>query len=162
MKKESIHLPEMKLVGITARTSNANEMNPQLAKISLTLQKYFQGGIACHIPNRKSTAVTYCAYTNYESDFTGAYTYFVGEAVTATNTIPEGLETLIIPSQKYIKFTTESGPMPEVVINAWQDIWQMTSDDLGGERTYHTDFEVYDERATDPTNTVVDIYIGVN
>jgi predicted transcriptional regulator YdeE len=162
MKKDSIHLPELTFIGITARTSNANEMNPQLAKIPATLQKYFQGGLSCHIPNRKTTDVTYCAYTNYESDFTGPYTYFVGEAVTATHDMPEGLDALVIPAQKYIKFTTGPGPMPEVVIKAWQEIWQMTPADLGGQRTYHTDFEVYDERAIDPTNAVVDIFIGIN
>ena len=40
-------------------------------------------------------------------------------------------------------------------------IWKMTSKDFGGERSYLTDFEVYDERAVDLTNTIVDIYIGL-
>ena len=37
----------------------------------------------------------------------------------------------------------------------------MTSDDLGGERRYSTDFEVYDERAANPQNAVLDIYVGI-
>ena len=31
---------------------------------------------------------------------------------------------------------------------------------LSGKRKYIADFEVYDERASDPNNTVIDIYIG--
>ncbi len=37
----------------------------------------------------------------------------------------------------------------------------MTAEELGGERNYITDFEIYDERANDPQNTVLDIYIGI-
>jgi predicted transcriptional regulator YdeE len=51
--------------------------------------------------------------------------------------------------------------MPQVDIEAWQKIWAMSDDELGGARSYTTDFEVYDERARDPQNTVLDIYIGI-
>ena len=51
--------------------------------------------------------------------------------------------------------------MPEVVINAWQQIWKMSAIDLGGVRAYVADFEVYDQHAMDPTNTILDIFIGV-
>lgn len=50
--------------------------------------------------------------------------------------------------------------MPDIVIQAWQAIWKMTPEDLGGKRTYRADFEIYDQRAQDPQNSVVDIYIG--
>ena len=53
------------------------------------------------------------------------------------------------------------GKMPDVVINAWQQIWKMTSEDFEGNRTYISDFEVYDQRANDPANTSLDIYIGI-
>jgi predicted transcriptional regulator YdeE len=47
------------------------------------------------------------------------------------------------------------------VIDAWQQIWKMTTADFGGKRAYRADFEVYDERARDPTNTSLDIYVGI-
>ena len=50
--------------------------------------------------------------------------------------------------------------MPDVVISAWQKIWAMDGNDFGGKRKYIADFEVYDERASNPNNTVIDIYIG--
>jgi predicted transcriptional regulator YdeE len=33
--------------------------------------------------------------------------------------------------------------------------------ELGGDRRYATDFEIYDQRAQDPNNTILDIYIGL-
>ena len=32
---------------------------------------------------------------------------------------------------------------------------------LGGKRAYNTDFEVYDQRARDPQDSQIDIYVGV-
>ncbi len=52
--------------------------------------------------------------------------------------------------------------MPEICIKSWQKIWTMTSGDLGGERAYIADFEVYDKRARDPQSVLFDIYIGIH
>lgn len=161
MKKITIHLPEITLLGITTRTSNAAEMNPASAKISTTMQRYMQNGIAQGIPHRKKPGTTFCVYTDYESDFTATYTYFIGEEVTAFDNLTEGLKMHIIPAQVYTKFTTEPGTMPGVVIEAWQKIWQMPAEQLGGKRSYRSDFEIYDERATDYEKAVLDIYIGI-
>ena len=32
---------------------------------------------------------------------------------------------------------------------------------VGGDRTYRADFEVYDQRAADPQNMVMDAYVGI-
>lgn len=37
----------------------------------------------------------------------------------------------------------------------------MSANDLGGERVYIADFEIYDQRAADPSNAIADIYIGI-
>lgn len=161
MKKVQIELPEIKLVGIMARTNNANESDPSLAKITPTMLKYFQGGLPAQIPHRAHPGKTFCVYTDYESDITGDYTYFIGEEVETFEAIPDDLETLVIPAQVYAKFTTEPGAMPNVVIEAWQKIWQMTEQDFGSERRFSADFEVYDERASDPQNATLDVYIGI-
>src|SRR5271156_1210108 len=63
------------------------------------------------------------------------YTYFIGEEVDFFDSIPSDLETLIIPAQKYIKFTNGPGSMPDVVRKPWQQIWQMTPEELGGIRS---------------------------
>lgn len=161
MQKIQLHMPEIKLVGINVRTNNKAEGNLATAKISPCVQQYFHQQLADKIPQRKNPGTTFCAYTNYENDYTGEYTFYVGEEVTSIDNIPEDLELHIIPSQTYIKFTTEPGPMPNVVINAWQEIWKMSPEALGGKRRYHTDFEIYDERAKNHQSVVLDLYIGI-
>lgn len=161
MQKTQTNLDEIKLVGFQARTNNQNEMDPISAKIGPLVQQYFQQQAAEKISNRTNPGRTFCAYTDYESDHTGDYTFFIGEEVTSFGEITESMESLSIPAQKYAKFTTDSGPMPVVVINAWQRIWQMPTKELGGDRRYDTDFEIYDKRAQDPSNTILDIYIGI-
>jgi predicted transcriptional regulator YdeE len=161
MKKEIVILEEKKLVGITVRTSYQNEINPATAKISPCVRRYFQEELASKTPNVKNPQAILCAYTDYESDYTEGYTYFIGQEVTAIDALPEGLEALIIPSQTYVKFTTDPEPMPQVIINAWQKIWQMSPKDLGGMRSWKADFEVHDERAHNPQRTILDLYVGI-
>lgn len=161
MKKELANKSEIKLVGLTARTNNENEMNPQTSKIGELMGRYWSQNIAAQISNRKNPGVTLSVYTEYDSNEHGDYTYFVGEEVSVFENIPTGLQKLTIPAAKYQKFTTPRGKMPEVVINAWQQIWKMSANDFGGERAYFADFEIYDQRAADPANASLDIYIGI-
>ncbi len=163
MHKTIIQLPEIKLIGITCRTNNSNAFStdPSNNKIASTVQNYFHNGLYSQIPNRKKPGTTYCVYTNYESDFTGDYTYFIGEEVANFEGTAHGFENLTIPNQSYAKFTNNAGPMPDVCINMWKDIWKMKPANLQGERAYIADFEVYDERSIDHSNVVLDIYIGI-
>jgi predicted transcriptional regulator YdeE len=161
MQKNMTSRPEIKIVGISLRTNNDAEVNWHTGKIFPCVQRYFHQGINEKIPNRLKPGTTFCVYTEYESDHTGDYTYFIGEEVSSFEGVPLGLETLIIPAQDYVKFTNGPQPMPQVVREPWFKIWQMSSHELGGTRRYAADFEVYDERAADHNNVVLDIYIGV-
>jgi len=161
MQKTMTSLAEIKLVGITTRTNNAHESEPATNKIAVTIQKYFHNGLAEKISARKNPGTTFCVYTNYESDFTGDYTYFIGEEVGSFEGISKGFETLTIPVQNYAKFTSQPGAMPAVCIDMWRKIWKMSTSDLGGKRAYVADFETYDERSIDHNNATLDIYIGL-
>ena len=163
MQKETSLLPEIKLIGITTRTNNAHifEADPSTNPIAATVTQYFHGGLSQSIPHRAKPGTTYCAYTDYESDLNGDYTYFIGEEVTSFDDVPEGFSTLTIPPQKYAKFTNSPGPMPDVCVNLWQKIWKMEPLELGSERGFRTDLELYDERANDHQNVVLDLYIGL-
>lgn len=137
-------------------------MTPDKGKIGPLANHYWSNQTGNRFKCRTNSGVTYCVYTDFESDERGEYTYFIGEQVDSfddQNT--DDYSTLTIAPSLYQKFTTEPGQMPEVVINAWQDIWQMNEDDFQGKRTYLADFEVYDQRAANPNETVVDIYIGI-
>lgn len=161
MQIQIIDLNEIKLVGIKIRTNNANEFTQDKAKIGACVLKFFSEKLFEKIPHRQSPGKTFCVYTEYESDFTGDYTFFIGEEVSSFDDFPDSLSTHIIPAQTYIKHTTDAGPMPIVVQNAWKEIWEKDEDTLGGERAYHSDFEVYDQRAINPLSTIVDIYVGL-
>lgn len=164
MQKTLLHLGEIKLVGIKVRTNNRDELETEdytLGKIFPCVQQYFHEQLFEKIGHRKNPGRTFCVYTEYESDHTGDYTYFIGEEVDSFNSVPEGLSILVIAPQRYVKFTTEPGPMPGVLRNAWLEILKMTEKDFGSPRRYHADFEIYDERAKDHNKLVLDLYIGI-
>ncbi|HLB43248.1 MAG TPA: effector binding domain-containing protein [Gammaproteobacteria bacterium] len=157
MKTEKIKLGELTLVGLTARTNNKNEMNPKTSKIGTLAGSYWGNQVANNIKHRINPGITYAVYTEFDSDENGDHTYFIGEAVSSIeNQDLSQFKIITISKSHYQKFTTPPGKMPDVVISAWQKIWAMG----GGKRKYIADFEVYGERASDPNNTVIDIYIG--
>jgi predicted transcriptional regulator YdeE len=161
MQKTIVHLPEIKLVGIACRTSNARESHSETAQIGSLYQRYFADAVSEKIVNKNNPSVTYCVYTEYESDHTGDYTCLIGQEVSSFDSMPEGLSQITIPAQKHVKCTNGPGVMPALCINSWKDIWAMTSEQLGGEREYLADLEMYDERAYDPRNVVFDIFVGI-
>jgi len=160
MQKELVMLPEIKLVGLKVRTNNKDEMNPKTAKIGDLFQRFFKD-VPDMIQHRKHPGILFSVYTDYASDEHGDYTYFIGEEVLSFEKNPSFLNQLVIAPATYQRFTTPSGAIPQVVIGAWQSIWQMSPTELGGKRTYQADFEVYDERAKDTANAIADIYIGI-
>ena len=162
MQKEKISLPEMRFVGIGVRTNNRKESDLLTAKISSCVQRYFQEQLTEKIPHRKNPGATLCLYTDYESDFTGEYTFYIGEEVSAFDDILEGFKAYTVPPQTYVKFTTQPGPMPSVEIDAWQEIWKMSPETLGGQRRYDADIVAYDpQQVKDPQSSIVAIYIGI-
>jgi predicted transcriptional regulator YdeE len=163
MQKEKIGLGEITLVGLTARTNNKNEINLETSKIGALASKYWGNQLANDIHSRSNPGVTYAVYTDYESNEHGEYTYFIGEVVDSNDGQDlSKFKILTIAESDYQKFTTEAGKMPAIVISAWSKLWAMIEDDFGGKRKYIADFEVYDQRASDPNNAVIDIYIGIH
>ena len=163
MQRTTIEKTEIKLVGICVRTSHQQELDKMNGFIFPCVQRYFHGALFDKIPNRKKSGTTFCAYTGYDSDYMGGYTYFIGEEVTSFDkALPEGFEKLTIPKQRYVKFTTGPAPMPDVLVKAWNKIWKMSPKELGGKRCYDTDYEIYDERAADEQNIVLDLFIGID
>lgn len=162
MQTTIIEQPEILFIGVKTRTKNDDEFNSNTAKIGPLVGRYYAENLAEKIPSRKNQGTSVAVYSNYESDEYGAYDYYFGEAVTNVNILPEGMTAIKIPGGKFLKITTPAGKMPDVVIQTWQQIWEMTKNkSLGAERSYLTDFEVYDQRAIDPNNTVMDIYLSI-
>jgi len=146
------------LIGIEARTDNARESTAN-GIIPKQWQKFFTEGIPAKIPGAIGTNF-YGVYSEYASDHNGEYTYLVGQAVKDGTAAPNGLVVKQIPAGKYAVFTTEVGPFAKVIPDAWQRIFKLEQEGKI-KRAYKTDFEIYDQRAQDPQNGQVDIYVGL-
>lgn len=160
MQKNIIRAPALKLLGLSAKTSNQKEMDPKTAVIGKTFERFFSEKIGENLPSCCSDSL-FAVYTEYESDFNGSYTYFLGVEVSDFDSVPKMLSTLLIPAQTYTQFTTEPGAFPNVVIKAWENIWKMDKASLGGERAYLADLEIYDARSHNPQQAIIDILIGL-
>jgi len=161
MEQELCTKPEILLIGLSVRTNNKDEFIPAKCKIGELVEQYSTQNIADQIPNRKNPGVTLVAYSEYANKERGDFTYLIGEEVTSFDNMPSTLQKLIIAPSSYQKFTTAPGKVPNVVIDAWEEIWKMAADELGGDRAFVADFEVYDQRAADLDHTALDIYIGI-
>ena len=162
MQKEFIELPAKKLIGIKARTSNADEMIGK-GVIGPMIGRFYAEQLGSKIKSPRAKAgVAFSLFTDFDTDHTGPYTYFIGEEVRSFENESQDLVQIEIPAQKYVVFTTDAGPMPMVEINAWQQIWQMNENAFGGKRNYLADFVIYDEKASNPLSAVISIYLGIN
>ncbi|HJN37551.1 MAG TPA: GyrI-like domain-containing protein [Gammaproteobacteria bacterium] len=162
MRHKIIKLNTMTLVGITVRTNNNDEMDPGRAKIGMLVSNYFNEQMANQIQHRLNPGKTFAVYCEFEQQDQGEYTYLIGEEVVAGTTQQvDCFKTMSIESSRYQKFTSKSGPMPDIVIQSWQEIWQMGAADFVGKRQFKADFEVYDHRAANPEKAVIDLYIGI-
>ncbi|WP_239613734.1 effector binding domain-containing protein [Cohnella mopanensis] len=156
-----VQLDELKLVGISTITSNEQEFGTQ-GKIGGLWDKFWKDGVQQSIPHSSvaPSQPIYGCYTDYVIGAAGEYKVLIGCKVAEIGSLPAGLEAKILPATRYAVFTTRKGLMPAVVIEAWQAIWKWsTSSKL--KRTFTGDFELYDERCSDPEQAQVDIYIAV-
>jgi predicted transcriptional regulator YdeE len=159
MNPKILQVQGFTVVGVTARTNNANEMTPAGA-IGKLWGRLMQENLLGKIPNRADENIV-AVYTDYASDKDGDYTYILGAKVSRDAELPAGMIATQIMTGKYAVFTSERGPSSKVVPETWQKINNLPKTVPGGDRTYKSDFEVYDERARNPQDAVVDVYIGI-
>lgn len=153
--------PEIKVIGIEVRTTNKAEMSGQ-GKIGGQWGRFFQENIPAKIPNQSRPEQMLAIYTDYESDATGEYSFILAKEVSSLAEIPPGMVGKTLPAANYAVFTSKQGAMPGIVIELWQRIWGLKKDEVGGDRAYLADFEVYDARSQDPQNSQVDVFISTN
>ena len=142
------------VIGVAARTSNAREMTGE-GIIGKQWGRFLQENLLCQIPNKMDSTIV-AVYTDYASDQDGEYTFVIGARVRAGAEAPAGMVATIVPAGRYAMFISDRGPVGEVVMKTWQRVWVARV-----ERAYQADYEVYDERAGDPGNAVVEVRVGV-
>ena len=160
-----IHLTDKTLtdpiavIGVQIRTNNAAELSGQ-GKIGALWGRLFAEQLPSQIPHRVSDSI-FAVYSNYASDENGDYDYLLGCPVSSIEAIPAGMTYAAIPTGDYAVFTSETGPVVEVVQSAWKHIWHLAPDELGRKRAFNTDYEVYDHRALNPTHSQVEIHLSL-
>lgn len=159
MKPREVQREGFIVVGIAVRTSNAKEMTPEAA-IGKQWERLMREGLLATIPNEVDGSIV-ALYTDYASDKDGEYTFVLGARVTKAENIPAGMVAKKVPGGRYAVFTSQKGPVQKVVVETWQRVWATPKNALGGERTYKADFEIYDQRAQNPADAVVDLYVAV-
>lgn len=141
------HRAAFHVAGLTVRTSNKDERNPQSARIGKLWSRFFDEG-AYEAPHRVGDERLYGVYTRYESDRDGAFDMTAGVAVMGDPA------TVRIEAGTYLVFSGQ-GEMPQMVLALWDSIWQYLETHPEIRRTYRSDFESYGGPEQ------VDIHIGV-
>lgn len=147
-----IEIDAKEIFGVSVRTTNANEMNPETAKIGRAWQTFdndvsvdYQGGER-----------VYGVYYDYESDADGEFSVLAG-----TENRNESLEKATIQKGKYLVFegkaaAPDDSARIQAVIDTWGKIWKhFDSEALDYKRAFNTDFEYYKNQ------TDIDIYISI-
>lgn len=154
-----VEQPGFTVIGLAARTSNAKEMTAD-GMIGRQWGRLMQEGWLAKIPNKTEQSIV-AVYTDYASDRDGEYTYVLGARVSSDAEVPPGMVATKVPAGKFAVFTSDEGPGPKVVPETWMKINSLPKSAPGGDRVYQADYEVYDERARDPQNLQVDVYVGI-
>jgi len=147
------------VIGIECHTDNAREAAGK-GCIGQQWGRFMGEGLLEKIPGRADKNIV-VVYTNYVSDKDGEYTYILGSKVKNDAAAPVGMVKTTVTAGRFAVFTSESGPVQQVVPATWKRIWEVPKSQPGGDRVYKSDFEVYDERAADPKNSQMDIYIRI-
>ena len=150
MRVEEIE--EKIIYGISTRTKNSNEMNPETAKIGAIWQK-FDSTVEV---NYKDGERVYGVYYNYQSDANGEFDVLAGY-----ETPNDKLDKVTIEKGKYLVFNktfekTDDNTRIQAIIETWGRIWEyFSNEDSQYERAYQTDFEYYKGQ------NEIEIYISI-
>ncbi len=149
-----VQLDRKTLIGMSTRTTNQNEMNPETAKIGALWQS-FDKDVSVDYKNGERV---YGVYTNYASDMNGEFTVFAAYdgKVSDNNKLKE----VTIEAGKYLCFeaiaqTEDDAGRVQAIIKTWGRVWQYFSDKPEYQRAYTTDFEFYNGPAK------IEIYIAI-
>ena len=150
---QTVKIEPFNIIGISIRTTNENgQASKEIAEL---WGKFMSESILEKIPNKVDNEI-YSLYTDYESDHTKPYTAILGCKVENLDNIPSGMVGKSFSGGTYKKTTAKGDLTQGLVVNQWSKIFEMELD-----RTYDADFEIFGEKAQNPSNAEVDFYVGV-
>ena len=144
------------LAGIEIRTTNAAEMTGE-GLIPRQWERFMREEMAGRIPHRIDDNIL-AVYTEYARDEHAEYSFLLGARVSSEAGIPDGMTLKRVPAGRYWVLTSERGPVWRVVPETWKRVWENSP---GTVRSFQADFEIYDQRAANPENAVVEIWVGL-
>lgn len=136
-KPELVELDGFTVVGMQVRTKNADEFNPQTAKLHQLWERFF----TTQIPNRKPTSPIYGVYSDYASDFNDFYTVTACVEVSSAQERGSQFNQINVQQGDYLVFKN-SGPIPQAIYETWEAVWDYFKANPAVVRAYKTDFEV--------------------
>ncbi len=150
---ETIKIQPFTVAGISVRTTN--EGGQAGKDIEALFNRLMSENLVAQIPNKVDDAVC-SVYTDYEGDHTQPYTVLLGCRVSNADGLPEGITAQHFEGGSYQPFVARGDLSQGAVYQQWVEIWNTDLD-----RAYTADFEVYGEKARDPADAEVDIFIAV-
>ena len=142
---EETTLPFFRLIGLHCRTSPKTAP----ADTAALWPHWHDSGADGRI--KAFSRTVYCAYHDYEDSIGGAHGVTLGKLVTVSTEVPEGLDELWVPPQRYALYRSEqTGQQAAAAI--WQQI-HASSDSL--QRAGKVDFEAY------PNSGGTLVYVGI-
>ncbi|MDM0074141.1 GyrI-like domain-containing protein [Variovorax sp. J2P1-59] len=129
-------LDAFNVAGVTARTTNRHESDPDAAQIGALWDRFFEERVYEKTPHRINDMRLFGVYSAYEADAQGAFDITTGVAVS------DGPSAVRIEGGDYLVFTGQ-GEMPQMVLAVWKAIWQYFEDHPEIRRRYRSDFEAY-------------------
>jgi predicted transcriptional regulator YdeE len=147
------------VIGLAARTQNSAERNGK-GKIGEIWRELLRDNLASKIPNKIGINLT-AVYTDYERGLDNHYTYLLGLPVSSIQNVPAPFVAKHIPGGRYSVVTSDRGPIARIVPETWSQICSMPVVELGGIRSFRADYEIYDQRATDPEKAQIEVYVGL-
>lgn len=150
---QKVTIKPFKVIGIAVNTTNENGQSAQ--DIGQLWGKFMSEEIAGKIPNKVDESV-FSIYTNYQGDHTKPYDTILGCKVSTLENIPDGMVGQSVDGGTYGKFVSKGDLTKGVVFGTWSEINQRKLD-----RVFTADFELYGQKAQNPTDAEVEVYVGV-
>jgi len=150
---EKTQIEGFDIIGIKTRTANDGSAGKDLPEL---WGRFLNSDLKDKIPNKIDECI-YFLYSNYEGDHTQPYDAIIGCKVSSLERVPEGMITHSVAPSKAAKFVAKGSLIKgEAIISKWFEIWES-----GADRSFTTDFEVYDDRSKDIQNAEVDIFVSL-
>lgn len=150
---KNVKLESFNLIGIAVTTTNENGQSQQ--DIGALWGRMMSENLVAKIPNKLSDEI-YSMYTNYQGDHTKPYDTILGCKVDSLDDIPEGFVGQSFEGGNFQKFVCKGDLTKGAVYTKWAEIWNTDID-----RIFTADFEVYGNKAQNPQDAELDIYVSI-